>query len=100
MKKKQKIELRLTSLEKDIIKKRAENSGLSVSAFLRHAAFSQKVTSKMTDEEFNIFNEMLKFNLNFERISNMYKSKNPEINKEVRELIKEFGTHLKRITKA
>jgi len=94
--KKKRIELRVSSLEKAIIEKKAESSGLSVSEFCRRSALSQKIDYKLTDEELEIYKELHSFKRYFTLISNMFKEKNPDLVKTVKTTAKQIEEHLKK----
>jgi hypothetical protein len=84
--KKQKIELRIDSLEKAIIEKKAESSGLSVSEFVRRSALNQKIDYKFTEKELEVYKDLHHYRHNFILISNMIKGKDPELAREVKKI--------------
>lgn len=95
--KKKRIELRLSSLEKAIIEKKAENSGLSVSEYCRRSTLNQKIDSKLTNEELEIYKELHEYRRNFTLISNMFKVKDPDLAKAVKVTAKKIEEHLKKL---
>lgn len=95
--KKKRIELRLSSLEKAIIEKKAENSGLSVSEYCRRSALNQKIDSKLTSEELEVYKELHEYRRNFTLISNMFKVKDPDLAKAVQITAKKIEQHLKKL---
>lgn len=94
--KKQRIELRVSTLEKEIIKKKAENSGLSVSEYLVRAALNEKISYKLTTDELEAYKGLHEIRRNFTLISNMFKIKDPELAKKVEETATEVKEHLKK----
>lgn len=94
--KKKRIELRLSSLEKAIIEKKAENSGLSVSEYCRRSALNQKIDSKLTSEELEIYKELHEYRRNFTLISNMFKVKDPDLAKMVQVTAHGIVKHLQK----
>lgn len=95
--KKEILKFRCTSLEKAIIKKKAENCGLSMSEFVRASSLNQKISSKFTDEEFDIYSTLLIYHKNFTALSNLFKAKDPSLSNEVRVLANEIKSILKKI---
>jgi hypothetical protein len=97
MNKKVFLKFRCTNLEKAIIKKKAENTGLSMSEFARAAALGQTVKSKFTDEEFEIYQTLLKYHKNFTALSNLFKAKDPSLSNLNKELALEIKGVLKKL---
>lgn len=97
MNRNQKIELRVTKLEKKLLEKRASESGLSVSEYLRRAGFGQKIGYKLTPEELDIYKDLHQFHRNFTALSNFFKVNHPELYKESQSLIDEIKGHLKKL---
>ncbi|PKQ60180.1 hypothetical protein BZG02_20440 [Labilibaculum filiforme] len=97
MMKKQKIEFRVTSLDKAIIEKKAEHSGLSVSEYIRRSALNQKIDYKLTEKELEIYKDLHRYRRNFVLISNMFKIKDPDLVRSIRQTIEEIQEHLKKL---
>lgn len=95
--KKEKIEIRVSKLEKEIIKKVSDRSGLSVSDFARRSMLGQKVSYKLTPEEIEIYKELHTFSRNFASISNLFKNSDPELSVEVRQLVSKVNKHLDKL---
>jgi len=95
--KKKRIELRLSSLEKAIIEKKAESSGLSVSEYCRRSALNQEIDYKLSSEELEVYKELHEYRRNFTLISNMFKEKNPDLAKAVQITAKKIEQHLKKL---
>ena len=94
--KKKRIELRLSSLEKAIIEKKAENSGLSVSEYCRRSALNQKIDYKLTNEELEVYKGLHEYKRNFTLIKNMFKERNPDLVQVVQSTANKIEQHLKR----
>ena len=90
MNKKKRIELRCSSLEKAIIQKKAKKTGLTISEFCRASALGQKISSKFSDEEIEIFQMLTKYHNNFISLSNLFKTKNPSLSNETKILATEI----------
>ncbi|KIA92488.1 mobilization protein [Flavobacterium sp. KMS] len=67
------IKFRVTKIESLIIKKKASNSGVSVSELMRGIALGYKLSAKLTPEEIECYQLLSKYADNFRRISNLFK---------------------------
>lgn len=67
------IKFRVSKIENLIIKKKASNSGISVSELMRGLVFNYKLSNKLTIEEVECYQLLSKYADNFRRISNLYK---------------------------
>lgn len=94
--KKEKIEFRVSNLDKAIIEKKAEHSGLSVSEYVRRSALNQKIDCKFTDRELEVYQDLHQFRRNFVLISNMFKIKDPELANKVRGTVELLEKELKK----
>lgn len=92
--KKHEIHIRISALDKRILVKKAKHTGLSLSEYLIQTGLGLEPTFKLTEDELEVYKMLHKYIQNFQNISNMYKSRNPQINNEVRLLIEELKTHL------
>jgi sulfur relay (sulfurtransferase) DsrC/TusE family protein len=90
------LKFRVTPLEKLVIKKKAQNSGLSMSEFARASTLGMKVSSKFTEEEMELYQMLVKYHNNFKSISNAIKTKDPSFKNEVLFLADEIKKHLKK----
>ena len=97
--KKVETKFRCTVFEKKLIKLKAKNSSLSVSEFCRRSALNKKVVQRLTDEEIEIYKDLVKFHNNFKRIGNMFRKKDPGLTYNVNELANEIKEHLKKFNK-
>lgn len=94
--KKQRIEFRVSSLEKAIISKKSEHSGLSVSDYCRRSALQQNISYKLTTEEIEIYKMLVQYRNNFASIGNLFKNNEP-ISEELKKLIHQLDEHLKKM---
>ena len=92
---KQRIEFRISSLEKEILKKKAEHAGLSISDYCRRSALNQKVSYKLTFEELEAYKMLIQYRNNFASIINLFKN-NQSIGSPVLELVRQLDEHLKK----
>lgn len=67
------IKFRVSKIENLIIKKKASNSGVSVSELMRGLALGYKLSSKLSPEEIECYQLLSKYADNFRRISNLFK---------------------------
>lgn len=68
------IKLRVSRVDKKIIEKKATKAGLSVSEFLRRLAFEKELKTRLTSEEIECYQNLIKYADNFRRISNLFKA--------------------------
>lgn len=68
------IKIRVSTIEKRTIKKKAKEAGLNVSEYLRKLALGHQVRAKLTSEEIECYKLLNKFANNFIWISNALKS--------------------------
>lgn len=94
--KKQRIEFRVSSLEKAIISKKSEHSGLSISDYCRRSALQQNISYKLTTEEIEIYKMLVQYRNNFAAIANLFRN-NQSITEELRKLIHQLDEHLKKM---
>lgn len=67
------IKFRVSSIEKRIIQKKAENAGLPVAEFIRRLALDLELKNKLTSEEIECYITLTKYANNFTRIGNLFK---------------------------
>lgn len=97
MKRTEKIELRVSKLEKKLLEKRADESGISVSEYLRRAGLGQKIGYKLTPEELEVYKDLHIFHRHFSNLSNLFKNGYPAFWTEAQKLMQEIKYHLKKI---
>ena len=96
MQKKEFIKFRCTGLEKAIIKKKSDNSGLSLSDYCRKTAMDQKIGYKLTADELECYQTLAKFHNNFRSISNLLKNKDSAFAGEVMVVINDIKEHFQK----
>ncbi len=67
------LKFRVSNLEQKIIQKKAENTGLSLSEFMRRISLDAELKSRLTEQEIECYQTLSKFADNFRRISNLFK---------------------------
>lgn len=67
------VKFRVSIIEDLIIKKKASNSGVSVSELMRGLVLNYKLSNKLTPEEIECYQLLSKYADNFRRISNLFK---------------------------
>lgn len=93
------IPVRVTPLEKKVIQITAQKTGLTVSDFIRSAAMNKTVRIRFSDEELEAYKTLQEYHKHFARISNLMKSRDPQLNTEIEKTQKLIYEHLKKFEK-
>ena len=88
------IKFRCSIYEKKLLKKRAEQAGISLSEYCRSSAFGNSVIERLTEEQLTHYKMLVKYKNNFTSIGNMFKKHNPKLASEVEKLTEEIRMHL------
>ncbi|AVR44583.1 hypothetical protein C7S20_04500 [Christiangramia fulva] len=88
------IQIRCSIYEKKLLKKRAARAGISLSEYLRATAFKINIVERLTPEQLECYQMLVKYKNNFIRISNMFKKRDPQLAKNVEALAEEIRQHL------
>jgi hypothetical protein len=89
------IKFRVSKIENLIIKKKAEDSGVTVSELMRGLVFDYKLSHKLTTEEIECYLLLSKYADNFRRISNLFKLGDVDgFKKETLDASKQIREHL------
>ncbi|WP_333661014.1 plasmid mobilization protein [Chishuiella changwenlii] len=67
------IKFRVSNTESYIIKKKAENCGITTSEFIRAVCFDYTIKPRLKDDEIEAYKMLIKYADNFRRISNLFK---------------------------
>lgn len=99
IRRKQKIECRVTNTELLILKKRAKVAGITLSEYIRGTALNYTLAYKLTDDEIASYKNLTKLKNNFQRISNYmtYKA-DKELKSAIKETISLVSLHLDKFT--
>lgn len=98
MSKTQRIELRVSLLDKKLIEINAKKSGLSISQYLVDCGLHRVIKPPPSEERLSAYKELAKFHQNFTYISNLIKNNNaPEVTLEVSKVANELLIHLDEI---
>ena len=92
--KKEFVQFRCSIYEKKLLKIKAKKSGLSISEYCRRAAFDHRIVERLSDDQINVYKLLVQYQVNFKRIGNMYKKRNPKLSEEVVLLANEIRKHL------
>mgnify|MGYP000014662761 FL=1 len=92
--KKEFVQFRCSIYEKKLLKIKAKKSGLSISEYCRRAAFDHRIVERLSDDQINVYKLLVQYQVNFKRIGNMYKKRNPKLSEEVVQLANEIRKHL------
>ena len=88
------VQFRCSIYEKKLLKIKAKKSGLSISEYCRRAVFDHRIVERFSDEQINVYKLLVQYQVNFKRIGNMYKKRNPKLSEEVVQLANEIRKHL------
>ncbi|MCM4168927.1 hypothetical protein DHD08_14665 [Arenibacter sp. H213] len=92
--KKEFVQFRCSIYEKKLLRVKANKSGLSISEYCRRAAFDDRIIERLTQEQIEMYKMLVKYQINFKRIGNMYRKRNPKLADEVVQLANEIRKHL------
>lgn len=92
--KKEFVQFRCSIYEKKLLRVKADKSGLSISEYCRRAAFDDRIIERLTQEQIEMYKMLTKYEINFKRIGNMYRKRNPKLADEVVQLASEIRQHL------
>ncbi|RKN78165.1 mobilization protein MbpA [Ulvibacterium marinum] len=92
--KKEFVQFRCSIYEKKLLRVKAKKSGLSISEYCRRAAFEDRIIERFTKEQIEMYKMLAKYELNFKRIGNMFRKRNPRLANEVVQLANEIRKHL------
>jgi hypothetical protein len=92
--KKEFVQFRCSIYEKKLLKIKAKKSGLSISEYCRRAAFNIRIVERFSDDQIDVYKLLVQYQINFKRIGNMYRKRNPKLADEVIQLANEIRKHL------
>ena len=93
------VRFRCTTYEQKLLKVKARKTGLSLSEYCRRATFDDKIVERLTEEQIELYQTLVKYKINFKRIANMFKKHNPKLANEVLRLAEEIQIHLNSFAK-
>jgi len=92
--KKEFIQFRCSIYEKKLLRVKANKSGLSISEYCRRAAFDDRIIERLSEEQIEVYKMLVKYQMNFKLIGNMFRKRNPKLADEVVLLANEIRKHL------
>lgn len=99
-KRNQRIEIRVSYLERSAIELNAEKAGLSVSEYVRDCSLHRVIQARRTSEELQAYQNLSNFKTNFSRISNLLVVKEETLLKaEIHDLVQKLDKALNDIIK-
>ena len=99
IRRKRKIEARVTNTELLILKKLASDAGITLSEYIRGTALSYTLAYKLSDDEISCYKNLTKLKNNFQRISNYMTHKaDKELKSAIKESISLVSLHLDKFT--
>lgn len=97
IRRKRKIECRVSNTELLILKKKAKQAGITLSEYIRGVSLNYQLAYKFTEEEIRSYKELTNLKSNFQRISNYMKYKaTDELRTAILEATKLVDLHLKK----
>lgn len=92
------VRVRVSALEKKALGLMAEKAGLSVSDYVRRAAFNQQMNVRFSPEELALYKQLHQFRNNFAAIANLIKAKSgtATLIAEIQTLKEQMEAHLKK----
>ncbi|WP_081212300.1 mobilization protein MbpA [Salegentibacter sediminis] len=93
------IQVRCSIYEKKLLKRRAARAGISLSEYIRAAAFDRNIVERITPEQLQSYQMLVQYKNNFTRIGNMFKKRDPKLANAVESLAREIREHLKTLKK-
>lgn len=97
IRRKRKIECRVTNAELLILRKKAKQAGITLSEYIRGVALNYQLAYKLTEDEIQSYKELTNLKTNFQRISNYMKYKSTEeLRTAILETTQLVNTHLKK----
>jgi len=99
-KRSQRIEIRVSYLERSAIELNAEKAGLSVSEYVRDCSLSRVIQARRTSQELEAYQRLSNFKTHFARISNLIAVQDETLLKsEIHDLIQKLDKALNDILK-
>ena len=92
--KKEFVQFRCSIYEKKLLRVKANKSGLSISEYCRRAAFDDRIIERLSEEQIEVYKMLVKYQMNFKLIGNMFRKRNPKLADEVVLLANEIRKHL------
>lgn len=91
------LRFRVTLLEREIIKNRAEKTNLTISEYCRNSIFNKRINYALSEEEEKIYRSLTRFNNDFERLANYFKHKDSILSNEIRKVARDIKEELRHI---
>ena len=97
IRRKRKIECRVSNTELLILKKKADQVGVTLSEYIRGTALNYELAYKLSEDEIQSYKQLSELKNNFQRIANYMKYKaTDELRRAIMETIELVNKHLKK----
>lgn len=97
IRRKRKIECRVSNTELLILKKKADQVGITLSEYIRGTALNYELAYKLSEDEIQSYKQLSELKNNFQRIANYMKYKaTDELRRAIIETIELVNKHLKK----
>jgi hypothetical protein len=93
------IQIRCSIYEKKLLQRRAARAGISLSEYIRAAAFERNIIERISPEQLECYKTLVHYKNNFTRIGNMFRKRDPKLAFAVESLADEIRSHLKKFKK-
>ncbi|WP_194852338.1 plasmid mobilization protein [Nonlabens antarcticus] len=90
MKRKKRIQFRVTSMEHSRYTRMAKLNRMNLAEFIRKKLDGQHLNPKLTDEDLALMKNLFIESNRWQNISNLFRKKDPRLSSEVEKLIKDF----------
>lgn len=90
------LRMSLTPLEKKVIERKAKNAGMQAAPYCRTVCLGHQISGRLTEEEIQAYQMLVKYHNNFQRITNLLKSKDSAFAGEVLAAAREIKAHLEK----
>ena len=88
------VQFRCSVYEKKLLRVKARKSGLSISEYCRRAAFEDRISERLSEDQIETYKMLVKYENNFKRIGNMFRKRNPKLADEVVQLANDIRKQL------
>ena len=94
----QRIDIKVSLLDKTLIRLQAKEAGMSVSAYMVSCSLHREIKSRPSEALVTTYQELSRYQVNFRQISSLIRDRQPlEVLKAVEEVATRLNEHLKLI---
>lgn len=93
------VKFRCARFEKKLLNAKAKRAGLTLSEYCRRAALEDEIIERLSEEQIDLYRTLVQYQINFKRIGNMFRKRNPGLSQEVEKLSEVIKNHLQNFQK-